>query len=183
MSDISEIQDKLKELFRQWSGQDAESITPLPASGSERRYFRIKGSGPNAIGVFHPIAEESRAFLGFTSHFLEKGLNVPGIYLSDPDNNLYLLQDLGNTTLFSLVEEQNKKGAFNAELEAIYRRVLKELVLFQVEAGKDLDYSLCFPRADFDRQSMLWDLNYFKYYFLRPNLGFNEQLLEDDFRG
>jgi hypothetical protein len=63
-----------------------------------------------------------------------------------------------------------------------YRKVVAALPRFQVEAGRDLNYKVCYPRASFDRQSIAWDLNYFKYYFLRlSGVPFNEQALEHDF--
>jgi aminoglycoside/choline kinase family phosphotransferase len=107
---------------------------------------------------------------------------VPEIYGEDLTQGAYLEEDLGDTTLFEFLS-QNRTGETIAPpaLEA-YRKVIAVLPRFQIEAGRDLNYKVCYPRASFDRQSIAWDLNYFKYYFLRlAGIPFNEQALEDDF--
>ncbi|WNJ15912.1 phosphotransferase [Pontibacter sp. G13] len=178
-----EKEKHLTALYTQWSGESEVRIEPLPPSGSYREYYRLRGDQGTAIGVFNADDKENRAFISFTKHFLKKGLPVPKIYGEDLDNRVYLLQDLGDKTLFSLLMEQRTNGAFPHSVLANYKMALDELVKLQVQAGKDLDYSVCYPRDSFDQQSMMWDLNYFKYYFLKlSKVPFDEQLLENDFQ-
>lgn len=171
----------LKEIFENWSNEKAQSINQLPTSGSSREYYRISGNKKTVIGAINDNREENVAFLKFSKHFKNKGLAVPEIYSEDLDNNIYLEEDLGNKTLFNYLFEVRNNGDFPDELISVYKKVLDELLKFQIEA-KDLDYSYCYPRASFDKQSMHWDLSYFKYYFLKlADIPFNEQKLEDDF--
>ena len=94
----------------------------------------------------------------------------------------YLEEDLGDTTLFEFLSSNRAGDDIAPQVVEAYRKVVAVLPRFQVEAGRDLNYKVCYPRASFDRQSIAWDLNYFKYYFLRlANIPFNEQALEEDF--
>lgn len=180
MKDRYKIQ--LASLFMTWSGQDILRMEELPPSGSNREYVRIFGPDDTAIGVFNPDRKENRAFLSFSKHFKEYGLPVPLVYAESEDCLLYLEEDLGNVTLFSFLTEVREQEGFTEEIIRVYEKVLDHLVRFQVEAGPSVDYSVCYPRASFDKQSMLWDLHYFKYYFLKlAKVAFDEQLLEEDF--
>jgi aminoglycoside/choline kinase family phosphotransferase len=180
---MKEIQHYLKILFEDWSHEEALSIRPLAQSGSYRKYFRISGKEKTAIGVFSPDKKENKAFISFTKHFLKKGLNVPKLYDQQLKENIYLIEDLGDTTLFSLVEKEKANDSFSDKTLGYYREALSHLIRFQIDGGKGLDYSVCFPRVKFDQQSILWDLNYFKYYFLKlAKIPFDEQKLEDDFK-
>ena len=179
---LTQINWKIKELFTNWSGEKAESFKALSASGSYRHYYRIKGKTGQAIGVYNQDRKENKAFFTFTEHFRNNGLNVPDVYEKNIDEGIYLLQDLGDITLFSLLTENKHKDSTRKKVIEFYKQSLEELIKFQVVAGKDLDYSVCYPRASFDRQSMQWDLNYFKYYFLKlTGIQFDEQKLEHDF--
>ncbi len=174
---------QLIKLFENWSGEKAINISPLPPSGSYRKYYGIKGKNKVAIGVFNPDKKETIAFIKFSKHFLNKGLNVPEIYAEELKKNIYLIQDLGNTTLYSYLSNVYKNSIFPKELIDMYKEVIKKLPQFQIYAAKDFDYSICYPRASFDKQSMIWDLNYFKYYFLKlAKIPFDEQDLENDFQ-
>lgn len=176
-----QTEDLLKNLFTAWAGESITTFLPLPPSGSARRYFRIIAKSKNAIGVFNPDRKENEAFISFTEHFLKNNLNVPQIYQWDTTNNLYLMQDLGDTTLFSYAAEIRIGDDFTDEVKHLYKKVIDVLPRFQ-SAGKDLNFSKSYPRAEFDKQSMMWDLSYFKYYFLKlANIQFDEQHLEDDF--
>ncbi|MDD5508131.1 MAG: RNase adapter RapZ [Bacteroidales bacterium] len=173
----------LQELFRKWSGRKPSAMEPIHGSGSARKYFRLQNGDLSAIGVCHDGYEENRAFLSFTRHFRSHGLPVPEIYAEDLKQNAYLLSDLGDISLFSLLEKNRGNEIFSsAKIEGIFRHVLDCLIRFQVVAGRDLDYSYCYTGEVFNTQSMRWDLEYFKYYFLKPSgLLFHDQKLEEDF--
>ncbi|MEN8156057.1 MAG: RNase adapter RapZ [Bacteroidota bacterium] len=172
----------LYDLFDRWCGERVISINRLPASGSPREYYRIAGTESTAVGAINLDREENEAFIEFSRHFHSKGLTVPEIYLADLDNNAYLQEDLGDTTLFDYLVSVRDNGNFPEVLKAIYKEVLTELQRFQVTGSQGLNYRVCYPRSSFDRQSMQWDLSYFKYYFLKlAGVPFSEQQLEDDY--
>src|SRR5208282_5405295 len=150
--------------------------------GSGRKIVRLANDQVSAIGILYGVREENVAFLEFSKHFRRHGLPVPEIYAEDLDADAYLEEDFGDTSLFEfLSNNRTGENIAPAAVEA-YRKVVAVLPRFQIEAGRDLDYSVCYPRRSFDRQSIAWDLNYFKYYFLRlAGIPFNEQALEDDF--
>ncbi len=174
----------LERLFEQRFHYAPESAVPLQGQlgGSGRAIVRLSGRGVTAIGVLHAVREENLAFLEFSRHFRQHGLPVPEIYAQDLEAGAYLEEDLGDTTLFDFLGAHRSGDAIAPEAVEAYRKTVAALPRFQVEAGRDLDYSVCYPRASFDSQSIAWDLNYFKYYFLRlAGVPFNEQALEDDF--
>ncbi len=177
------IEEQVIGLFKRTFGEQPARIIKLPESGSNRLYFRVYGKMGTVIGVYNPDRKENEAFLSFTRTFETLGLPVPKIIAEDSDNHCYLLSDLGDTTLFSLlVSHRQDESEFPGSIVDIYKHVLKILPAFQVRGGAAIDYTKCYPRHAFDRQSMLWDLNYFKYYFLKlAHIPFDEQSLEEDF--
>jgi aminoglycoside/choline kinase family phosphotransferase len=174
----------LQRLFEQHYQFQPEQIRPLQGQlgGSGRAIVRLSGQGVSAIGILYSVREENIAFLEFSKHFRRHGLPVPEIYKEDLDEGAYLEEDLGDSTLYEFLVQNRSQGAVALPVLEAYRRVVAVLPRFQVEAGRNLNYKVCYPRASFDRQSIAWDLNYFKYYFLRlAGISFNEQALEHDF--
>ncbi len=175
----ADIERALRELFYEWAGVEPALLLPLAPSGSNRIYYRLKKGDKTAIGAYNPDRKENEAFIGFSRHFFSRGLPVPEIYAVGPGSLVYLQEDLGFTTLYSYLLQ--KGDYFPEYLIRIYKRVVEQLARLQVEGGEGLDYSLCYPRDAFDKQSMRWDFNTFKYYFLRlAGVPFDEQLLEND---
>jgi len=176
--------DVLNRLFEQHFHFPAEHIRPLQGElgGSGRTIVRVSGREASAIGILYSVREENVAFLEFSRHFRRHGLPVPEIYAEDLSQGAYLEQDLGDTTLFQFLTANRSGDAITPPAIETYRKVVAALPRFQVQAARDLNYKVCYPRSSFDRQSISWDLNYFKYYFLRlAAIPFNEQALERDF--
>jgi aminoglycoside/choline kinase family phosphotransferase len=174
----------LRRLFEQRFHSPVERVQPLQGQlgGSGRKIIRLSSEKLSAIGILYDVREENVAFLEFSRHFRRHGLPVPEIYAEDLSQGAYLEEDFGNTTLFEFLSDHRNGLIVAPEAVAAYRKVVAVLPRFQVEAGRDLNYKVCYPRASFDRQSIAWDLNYFKYYFLRlAGIPFNEQALEHDF--
>lgn len=171
----------LAQLYQSYTGEAPTSIEPLPGAGSNRKYFRLKGK-ESLIGVYGTSTEENRAFIYMARHFSQKGLPVPRILAEAPDQSAYLQDDLGDISLFQLIKQGRESGNFSDEETNILKRTIRLLPQIQFEGSKDMDFSYCYPLATFNRRSVLWDLNYFKYCFLKATgLEFQENLLEDDF--
>ncbi|HLN19726.1 MAG TPA: phosphotransferase [Bacteroidales bacterium] len=179
MDELGIVKEQYIKLFKNSDIQ----ITQLPRSGSDRRYFRISDkSGRTLIGAYNTNLEENEAFTGFTKHFRSKNLPVPEVLGYIPSSYVYFLTDLGDVNLYTWLHNRPDINEFNDETKKLYRKVLDSLIVFQVEGIKDLDLNLCYPHKSFDRQSMIWDLNYFKYMFLKLlAVPFNERELENDF--
>ena len=176
--------DVLDALFEQHFQHPPTRVVQLQGElgGSGRKIVRLSDGKQSAIGILHDVREENAAFLAFSRHFRRHGLPVPEIYGEDLGRGAYLEQDLGDSSLFEFLSGHRSGETIAPEVVEAYRKVVAVLPRFQVDAGRDLDYSVCYPRGRFDRQSIDWDLNYFKYYFLRlAGIPFNEQALEDDF--
>jgi aminoglycoside/choline kinase family phosphotransferase len=176
--------DILEQLFERHFHAPATRVQPLQGQlgGSGRSIIRLANESDAAIGILHNVREENAAFLEFSRHFRAHGLPVPEIYAEDLSHGAYLEEDLGDLTLFEFLSKNRAESEIAPEVVEAYRKVVGVLPRFQTEAGRDLNYKICYPRSSFDRQSIAWDLNYFKYYFLRlAGIPFNEQELEHDF--
>ena len=175
--------NEIIQLFENHFSEKVDNVEMLPGSGSYREYCRLINSNRSVIGAFNSDVKENTAFLSFSNHFLKNEIPVPEVYAVSSDLKKYLLEDLGNTTLFDFLSITREKEGFSENIISEYKKVLKELPKIQIIAGKNLDFSVCYPRAAFDKTSMMWDLNYFKYYFLKlAKIEFDEQALEDDFQ-
>src|SRR5712692_10423686 len=176
--------DVLKTLFERHFHVPPEQVVALQGElgGSGRKIIRLANSKDCAIGILYGVPEENAAFLEFSKHFRRHGLPVPQIYAEDLSHGAYLEEDLGDTTLFEFLSKNRTGEIIAPPVVEAYRKVVAVLPRFQVEASRDLNYEVCYPISSFERQSIAWDLNYFKYYFLRlAGIPFNEQALEDDF--
>ena len=176
------IMDSLALLYRSHTGFEPERITALSPSGSRRKYYRMQGKGGSFIAVEGTDREENSTFIYLASHFLSKGLNVPEQYGLSQNGMDYLQEDLGEKTLFELLASSRIKGQYTPEDEALLCKVVSMLPAIQYRGGEGLDYGKCYAVSSFDARTVDFDLNYFKYCFLKPSaLEFNELRLQDDF--
>ena len=171
-------------LFFEAVGKKAGEQTALTASGSNRRYYRIESEDKTVslIGVQGTSRDENHAFLYMAEHFMQKGLNVPKVLAISDDEMNYVQQDLGNVLLFDYIAEGRKTGVFSSKEKDMLRETMRALARFQVTGAEEFDFSQCYPQPEFNLRSILWDLNYFKYCFLKATgLDFQEDRLENEF--
>ena len=175
-------QEVLKELYKNYTGHECSDIIELPSSGSNRRYFRLSGE-PSLIGAIGNNLLENEAFLYMDQHFHSKGLNVPKVVAISDDRICYLQEDLGDVSLFSSIVKGRLTRVFSEDEKELINRTIRLLPEMQFKGAEDMDFSKCHPASEFNSRSILWDLNYFKYCFLKATgLEFDEDKLEDDFQ-
>ena len=161
---------------------DPECCTPLTGSASNRQYYRLEGGAGTCIGVVGVDMLENKAFLTIAEHFRRKGINVPQILAVSEDQSAYIQEDLGDAVLFDMLSKARKTGEGMKDVEELLCKTMAMLPKMQFEGAQGLDFSVCYPQPSFDRRMVMFDLNYFKYCFLKPSgLECNEVLLQDDF--
>jgi aminoglycoside/choline kinase family phosphotransferase len=174
--------NELETLFQQYTHEKILSKEELSASGSNRRYFRLESKKTSLIGVAGTSIEENNAFIEMSNHFLNQDLPVPRVYAQTKDGQFYIQEDMGDTLLFDYIAEGRKTGVFCESEKEMLRKTMRKLPLIQVKGAEGFDFSICYPQPEFNERSILWDLNYFKYCFLKSTgLDFQENRLEDDF--
>lgn len=172
----------LKELFEKVAGCQAVSVVKLSGDGSNRSYYRMCAGDVSLIGAVGTCMEENAAFVAMSERFLACGVDAPRVLASSADGLCYVQEDLGDTSLFAYMKESRDAGCFVQKDVEMLCRIMSILPRIQFEVPKGLDFSLCYPVAAFDRRTVMWDLNYFKYCFLKGvGVEFNESLLEDEF--
>lgn len=173
---------ELISLFKQHTGKTEPLIEPLASSGSNRRYYRLTSEDFTLIGVYGQSKEENNAFIKLAKHFHNQKLNVPKVFKVSKDMHYYIQEDLGDIVLFDAIKAGRNTGVFShGEIELLHKTIEK-LADFQVKGAKGLDFDVCYPQPEFNERSIHWDLNYFKYSFLKTTgMEFQENLLEDDF--
>ncbi len=162
--DLSWLAQAYQDVF----DEAADDITLLKGDASDRRLLRLRGASASAIGVVGPSVQENRAFVSFARAFRQHGLRVPAIYAVDERERCYLEEDLGESTLAAWLEQHRTGEQIDAEAEAMYRRVLDELLRFQIDAADAVDYALCYQTEVFAAEAMYFDLAYFRDMFLTP---------------
>ena len=175
--------EALKQLYKELTAKYPDECIPLPQSASSRKYFRLKKGAHSVIGTFSPDARETVAFKSFSIAFRKLGIHVPEFYLDSKDHHYYLQEDLGCEMLFDRLKASGFDLNDNPDNLKLYRKAIHQLVRIQFEGHQHVDYSLCVQRNRFDRTAILWDLNHFKYFFLKiSGIPFDEDLLEKDFQ-
>ena len=176
---------QLKELYIKWSGHEPQLMERLPGAGSNREYFRMTdGEGGSVIGCKGTSKEENHAFLSLAKHFAKRKLPVPHVLAATDDEMYYLQEDLGKISLFDAIKGgRDAGGRYTVKERELLKRTIRELPNIQIRGARGLDFSVCYPQPQFDNEGVLFDLNYFKYCFLKATgLDFHELKLEASFR-
>lgn len=178
--------EQLKSLYISFFGSAPQNMVPLTGSASNRKYFRLSSSGKSCVGVVGTDVKENEAFLTIAHHFRERNINVPEVLAVSDNRMCYLQEDLGDETLYDRIEASRVSGNYpdGEELCGLLCRTVALLPKMQFEGARGLDFSVCYPQSSFDRRMIMFDLNYFKYCFLKPSgVGFDEILLQQEMEG
>ena len=179
---VNRIMKQLTELYKDRFSVEPEVCVPLTGSASNRKYYRLSGGGNSCIGVVGTDVRENEAFLKIADHFRAKGINVPEVYAVSEDRMAYIQEDLGSVVLFDMLTQARKSGDGMERVDALLCKTMSMLPKIQFEGADGLDFSVCYPQPSFDRRMVMFDLNYFKYCFLKPSgVEFDEVALQDDF--
>ncbi len=177
--------ETLLTLYKELFGCEPSRTEAITGSGSNRSYYRFYDkAGKSVIACRGTSVHENHAFISLARHFADKHLPVPAVLAADEAEEHYLQEDLGARSLFDALRSGRESGGHYSEEETgLIKKAMRILPHVQVEGAEGLDFSVCHPVASLDRTGILFDLNYFKYCFLKTtSVEFDEYRLEKDFQ-
>ena len=170
----------LIDLYKQLTGETPQCF-PLKGEGSNRKYVRLASPNHTYVGVIGENIAENQSFFYISNHFSKQGLPVPKVLAISKDKLRYIQEDLGNSTLFDLLSK-NEEIPNPSNVKTLLSKCISILPDIQFKGGEGFDFQQCFPLPGMDARAIMWDLNYFKYSFLKLiGSDFSEPLLENDF--
>lgn len=180
---------ELVNLYREQFGVEPAKLQSLGGAASNRRYVRInapqdaRSIPPTVIGVIGENRKENHAFIALARHMKEQGLSVPGIYAVSGDEMRYLQQDLGSLSLYDTLPKDKGLEPWPHEVVERLHNVMRDLPRVQYLTARGFDFaSDGFREPCFNRSTVTWDLNYFKYCFVKlTGYQMDEVRLEQDF--
>lgn len=152
----------IADLLHSFSSETITEIQPIPQSGGDRNYFRVRTPATSYIATASNNIRENDAFLAFSAHFKTIDSPVPSILALNEERNLYLQEDVGETSLLAVLEQRGHSD----EVYQLFQQSLSALARMQINGDKGFDYQLCITSREFGKQAILSDLLYYKYYFL-----------------
>jgi N-acetylmuramate 1-kinase len=145
----------------------AFDCTPMPGGASTRRYFRVRAGDRTAVAMFVPDGPKPEEVVkGETSSprwpFLEvrellaaRGVDVPALYGEATEEGWVLLEDLGDDTLASVLQEHPDQR------QELYVRAVTDLGRAQV-ALAELPAGCVVGSRAFDEDLLAWEMHHFR---------------------
>jgi aminoglycoside/choline kinase family phosphotransferase len=139
-------------------GMDGEQfdVSVIEKGGSGRKYYRIRAESASMILVkYSPERVENVRFVEIARFLDGAGVQVPKIFLHDPDEGLIWMQDLGDRDLWSFRDEvwPARREKYYAALRTIFR--------MHHDGTRAFRYSGLTTELEFDQQLYLWEQGYF----------------------
>lgn len=170
---VSQRLEQLNHWLRHELGLPAYELAPASADASFRRYFRVSFAGETRIVMdAPPEKEDSAPFVRIGRRLHGIGLNVPFIHAEDLAQGFLLLDDLGDESYLSVLNEQN--------VDRLYGDAIAALGTLQVH----------WPAADelppYDERLLQQEMELFRHWYLQVHLGLSlsqteQQLLDKAF--
>ena len=173
------MNEKAKLLFEQWKKLPVQHVERLAESGSDRVYSRVTYDGGTVIATLNKNVKENKSFIKFSEHFKKAGAPVPAVFYANEECTGYLQEDLGNTSLLNILEQEG----FTDHVYSLFKKSLHALVHLQMKGDEGFDYyNWTITSSEFGRQAIMADLLYFKYYFLDTlRIPYDKDKLIEDF--
>ncbi len=180
--ELNENEKKTLDSFVLFTGKHPDRIERLMQAGSDRIYYRFRYENKSIIGVYSNNTEENSTFIYFTQLFKSLDIKVPELFYVTEDKTIYFLEDLGDNSLFDIVQKDNKTGEITDNTKTLFKKAITELAKMQITSAAYIDFDKCYQISEFNKESILFDLNYFKFYFLKVSgIKFDERKLQNDF--